>query len=203
MKLIKILFLFIFFNTSNLYAEIYKLNCKYTDEVGGGNKSVKTSVWYINNEKKMIALAKINNNNVKYVSNKWDDKSFGVKDDEVLINRSQMKIKNNVYEVGAGGDKKTEGVLIMALSQEALDKDPTWIKVQKETERLVKSRNEKKVSEAEYGKQMEKIYKLNDQVVAKWTIQQRCSKPISVKTKKKDPLDKVKDKLKETLDKVN
>ena len=61
-------------SSSNLYAEIYKLNCKYTEQIGGGDKSVKTSVWYINNEKKMIALAKINNTNVKYTSNKWDDK---------------------------------------------------------------------------------------------------------------------------------
>ena len=206
MKLIKILFLFIFLSTSNLYAEIYKLNCKYTDEVGGGNKSVKTSVWYINNEKKMIALAKINNTNVKYTSNKWDDKSFGVKNNEVLINRSQMKIKDNIYEVGAGGDKNTEGVLIMAISQGALDKDPTWIKVQKDTEMLVKKAREKKISETEFEKQMERINKLNGQLVAKWTIQQRCSKPINVKSKKKeknDPLNKVKDKLKETLDKIN
>jgi len=203
MKLLKILFVFVFLNSSNLYAEIYKLNCKYTDVVRGGNKSVKTSVWYINNEKKMIALAKINNTNVKYTSNKWDDKSFGVKNDEVFINKSQMKIKNNIYGVGAGTDKNSKEVLLIALSEEGLDKDPAWIKVQKDTKKLVKSRSEKKISDVEYGKQMDKIYKLNDQVVAKWTIQQSCSKPIKVKTAKKDPLNKVKDKLKETLDKIN
>jgi len=97
MKLIRLLFLIFFICTSNLYAEIYKLNCKYSEEFGGGNKSVKTSVWYINNEKKMIALAKINNNNVKYTSNKWDNESFGVKNNEVLINRSQIKIKDVIY----------------------------------------------------------------------------------------------------------
>ena len=59
------------------------------------------------------------------------------------------------------------------------------------------------MSEAEYNKQIKKIYELNDQVVAKWSIEQTCSKPINVKNKKKDPLDKVKDKLKETLDKIN
>ena len=62
---------------------------------------------------------------------------------------------------------------------------------------------EKKVSEAEYGNKIEKLYELNDQIVAKWSIEQTCSKPINVKNKKKDPLDKVKDKLKETLDKIN
>lgn len=202
MKLLKLLFLFIFLSSSNLYAEIYKLNCKYTEQIGGGDKSVKTSVWYINNEKKMIALAKINNTNVKYTSNKWDDKSFGVKNNEVLINRSQMKIKNNIYEVGASGDKG-KGILIMAMSKEGLDKDPTWIKLGKDTEKLAKSSREKKVSKAKYEKQIEKIYKLNDQIVAKWTIQQLCSKPIKVKSAKKDPLNKVKDKIKETLDKIN
>ena len=202
MKLLKLLFLFIFLSSSNLYAEIYKLNCKYTEQIGGGDKSVKTSVWYINNEKKMIALAKINNTNVKYTSNKWDDKSFGVKNNEVLINRSQMKIKNNIYEVGASGDKG-KGILIMAMSKEGLDKDPTWIKLGKDTEKLAKSSREKKVSKAKYEKQIEKIYKLNDQIVAKWTIQQLCSKPIKVKSAKKYPLNKVKDKIKETLDKIN
>ena len=109
----------------------------------------------------MIALAKINNTNVKYTSNKWDDKSFGVKDDEVLINRSQMKIKNNIYEVGAGSNKDTKEIIIMALSEEGLDKDPVWIKVQKDTEMLVKKAREKKISETEYEKQMERINKLN------------------------------------------
>lgn len=202
MKLLKLLFLFIFLSSSNLYAEIYKLNCKYTEQIGAGDKSVKTSVWYINNEKKMIALAKINNNNVKYTSNKWDDKSFGVKNNEVLINRSQMKIKNNIYEVGASGDKG-KGILLMAMSKEGLDKDPTWIKLEKDTEKLVKSSREKKISKAKYEKQIEKIHKLNGQIVAKWTIQQLCSKPIKVKSAKKDPLNKVKDKIKKTLDKIN
>ena len=203
MKFIKLLFLFIFLSSSNLYAEIYKLNCKYSDEVGGGNKSVKTSVWYINNEKKMIALAKINNSNVKYTSNKWDDKSFGVKNNDVFINNSRIKIKNNIYVVGASADKDRKEVLIMALSQEGLKKDQTWIKLQKDTEMLVKKAREKKISETEYEKQIEKIYELNEQIVAKWTIQQICSKPIKVKNAKKDPLNKVKDKLKETLDKIN
>ena len=202
MKLLKLLFLFIFLSSSNLYAEIYKLNCKYTEQIGAGDKSVKTSVWYINNEKKMIALAKINSNNVKYTSNKWDDKSFGVKNNEVLINRSQMKIKNNIYEVGASGDKG-KGILLMAMSKEGLDKDPTWIKLEKDTEKLVKSSREKKISKAKYEKQIEKIHKLNGQIVAKWTIQQLCSKPIKVKSAKKDPLNKVKDKIKKTLDKIN
>ncbi|WP_440654417.1 hypothetical protein [Candidatus Pelagibacter sp. HIMB1506] len=198
MKLLKSLFFIIFFISTNSYAEIYKLNCKYSEELGGGNKSVKTSVWYINNEKKMIALAKINNSNVKYTSNKWDDKSFGVKNDEVFINRSQMKIKNNIYEVGASTNKDTKEIILMALSEEGLDKDPTWIKLQKDTKKLLAKKNT-----PELEKQVEKIYKLNDQVVAKWTIEQKCSKPSKVKTAKKDPLNKVKDKLKETLDKIN
>ena len=198
MKLLKSLFVIIFFISTNSYAEIYKLNCKYSEELGGGNKSVKTSVWYINNEKKMIALAKINNTNVKYTSNKWDSKSFGVKNDEVFINRSQMKIKNNIYEVGASTNKDTKEIILMALSEEGLDKDPTWIKLQKDTKKLLAKKNT-----PELEKQVEKIYKLNDQVVAKWTIEQKCSKPSKVKTTKKDPLDKVKDKLKETLDKIN
>jgi len=198
MKLLKSLFVIIFFISTNSYAEIYKLNCKYSEELGGGNKSVKTSVWYINNEKKMIALAKINNSNVKYTSNKWDDKSFGVKNDEVFINRSQMKIKNNIYEVGASTNKDTKEIILMALSEEGLDKDPTWIKLQKDTKKLLAKKNT-----PELEKQVEKIYKLNDQVVAKWTIEQKCSKPSKVKTAKKDPLNKVKDKLKETLDKIN
>ena len=198
MKLLKSLFVIIFFISTNSYAEIYKLNCKYSEELGGGNKSVKNSVWYINNEKKMIALAKINNSNVKYTSNKWDDKSFGVKNDEVFINRSQMKIKNNIYEVGASTNKDTKEIILMALSEEGLDKDPTWIKLQKDTKKLLAKKNT-----PELEKQVEKIYKLNDQVVAKWTIEQKCSKPSKVKTAKKDPLNKVKDKLKETLDKIN
>ncbi|WP_262589401.1 hypothetical protein [Candidatus Pelagibacter communis] len=198
MKLLKSLFVIIFFISTNSYAEIYKLNCKYSEELGGGNKSVKTSVWYINNEKKMIALAKINNSNVKYTSNKWDSKSFGVKNDEVFINRSQMKIKNNIYEVGASTNKDTKEIILMALSEEGLDKDPTWIKLQKDTKKLLAKKNT-----PELEKQVEKIYKLNDQVVAKWTIEQKCSKPSKVKTAKKDPLNKVKDKLKETLDKIN
>lgn len=198
MKLLKSLFVIIFFISTNSYAEIYKLNCKYSEELGGGNKSVKTSVWYINNDKKMIALAKINNSNVKYTSNKWDDKSFGVKNDEVFINRSQMKIKNNIYEVGASTNKDTKEIILMALSEEGLDKDPTWIKLQKDTKKLLAKKNT-----PELEKQVEKIYKLNDQVVAKWTIEQKCSKPSKVKTAKKDPLNKVKDKLKETLDKIN
>ncbi|WP_440678376.1 hypothetical protein [Candidatus Pelagibacter sp. HIMB1611] len=198
MKLLKSLFVIIFFISTNSYAEIYKLNCKYSEELGGGNKSVKTSVWYINNEKKMIALAKINNTNVKYTSNKWDSKSFGVKNDEVFINRSQMKIKNNIYEVGASTNKDTKEIILMALSEEGLDKDPTWIKLQKDTKKLLAKKNT-----PELEKQVEKIYKLNDQVVAKWTIEQKCSKPSKVKTAKKDPLNKVKDKLKETLDKIN
>ena len=203
MKLIRLLFLFFFICSSNLYAEIYKLNCKYSEEFGGGNKSVKTSVWYINNEKKMIALAKINNNNVKYTSNKWDSESFGVKNNEVLINRSQMKIKDVVYEVGASSAKDGKEVFLLAFSEVNLKKDPNWIKVQKDTENLVQRRKEKKVSEAEYGNKIEKLYELNDQIVAKWSIEQICSKPTIVKNKKKDPLDKVKDKLKETLDKIN
>ena len=198
MKLLKSLFVIIFFISTSSYAEIYKLNCKYSEELGGGNKSVKTSVWYINNEKKMIALAKINNTNVKYTSNKWDSKSFGVKNDEVFINRSQMKIKNNIYEVGASTNKDTKEIILMALSEEGLDKDPTWIKLQKDTKKLLAKKNT-----PELEKQVEKIYKLNDQVVAKWTIEQKCSKPSKVKTAKKDPLNKVKDKLKETLDKIN
>ena len=203
MKLLKSLFIIIFFSSTNSFAEIYKLNCKYT-EILGGNKSVKTSVWYINNEKKMIALAKINNTNVKYTSNKWDNKSTGVKNNEVFINRSQMKIKNNIYEVGASTNKETKEIILMALSEEGLDKDPAWIKVQKDTDKLIKRSKEKKVSTAEYEKQIEKIYKLNDQVVAKWSIEQTCSKPVKIKSQKKekkDPLDKVTDKLKETLDK--
>lgn len=204
MKLIRLLFLIFFICTSNLYAEIYKLNCKYSEELGGGNKSVETSVWYVNNEKKMIALAKINNTNVKYTSNKWDDKSIGVKNNELYINRSQMRIKDNIYEVGASTNKDTKEIILMALSEEGLDKDPTWIKLQKDTDKLIKSGKEKKVSEAEYNKQIEKIYKLNDQTVAKWTIEQKCSKPINVKkTKKSNPLNNVKEKLKETLDKIN
>ena len=203
MKLIRLLFLFFFICSSNLYAEIYKLNCKYSEEFGGGNKNVKTSVWYINNEKKMIALAKINNNKVKYTSNIWDNESFGVRNNEVLINRSQMKIKNVVYEVGASSAKDGKEVFLLAFSEINLKKDPNWIKVQKDTENLVQRRKEKKVSEAEYGNKIEKLYELNDEIVAKWSIEQTCSKPINVKNKKKDPLDKVKDKLKETLDKIN
>ena len=151
----------------------------------------------------MIALAKINNNNFKYTSNKWDNESFGVKNNEVLINRSQMKIKDVVYEVGASSAKDGKEVFLLAFSEVNLKKDPNWIKVQKDTENLVQRRKEKKVSEAEYGNKIEKLYELNDQIVAKWSIEQTCSKPTIVKNKKKDPLDKVKDKLKETLDKIN
>ncbi|AFS47235.1 hypothetical protein HIMB5_00004670 [alpha proteobacterium HIMB5] len=204
MKLLKSLFIILFFSSSNSFAEIYKLNCKYSEELGGGNKSVKSSVWYVNNEKKMIALAKINNTNVKYTSNKWDDKSIGVKNNELYINRSQMKIKDNIYEVGASTNKDTKEIILMALSEEGLDKDPVWIKVQKDTDKLIKRSKEKKVSEAEYNKQIEKIYELNDQVVAKWSIEQTCSKPINVKkTKKSNSIDNIKEKLKDTLDKIN
>ena len=204
MKKLYLLFIIIFFNSQNSFAEIYKLSCKYSEELGGGNKNVKTSVWYVSNVKKQIVLAKINNTNVKYISNKWDDKSLGVKSDELYINRTQMKIKNNIYEVGASTNKDTKEIILMALSEEGLDKDPLWIKVQKDTDKLIKRSKEKKVSEAEYNKQIEKIHKLNDQTVAKWTIEQKCSKPINVKkTKKSNTLDNVKEKLKETLDKIN
>ena len=203
MKLIKSLFLLFFISTSNLYAEIYKFNCKYSEELGGGNKSVKTSVWYINNEKKKIALAKINNNNVKYTSGKWDNESFGVKNNEVFISSSQMKIKNNIYGVAATSDRDGKEILIIAFSEVSLNKDPDWIKVQKDTENLVQRRKEKKINLADYEKQLEKLFKLNDKIVAKWTIMQSCSNPINIKKTNKDPLDKVKDKLKETLDKIN
>ena len=159
MKLLKSLFIIFFFSSSNSFAEIYKLNCKYSEELGGGNKSVKSSVWYVNNEKKMIALAKINNTNVKYTSNKWDDKSIGVKNNELYINRSQMKIKDNIYEVGASTNKDTKEIILMALSEEGLDKDPSWIKVQKDTDNLIKRSKEKKVSEAEYNKQIKNYNK--------------------------------------------
>ena len=47
----------------------------------------------------MIALAKINNNNVKYTSNKWDNESIKILMifKLLLSNRSQIKIKDFIF----------------------------------------------------------------------------------------------------------
>ena len=164
-------------------AEIYKLNCKYTEKFPG-NKNVKTSEWFISNSKKKIALSKINNKKVKFVSKEWDSRSYGVKDNKVFINNSIISINGFKYELGASSSEDGNEVLIGAFNETDLEKDPSWIKVQKDIDKIIslkfeKQKNKQNIDEIE--KQYEQLVRLSDLIFEGYAINQMCSKPISVR----------------------
>ena len=83
MKKFNYLFIsFLIFFSSAVQAQIYKLDCKHGKGIiGEGNRNFQITTWYINFDKKKVALGKINNKKVKYVSKtlKSSEENLGLK----------------------------------------------------------------------------------------------------------------------------
>lgn len=189
--LVKILTIFLL-SSSSTNAAIYKLNCKNYNSPLGGNKNVKTSIWYINDTKKKVALAKINKKKVKIksLSKKWSsNKGYGIsKDNRVFIDEMQINI--NGYEYGlaiTSGKKNTEfkgSILLFAFSESGLKKDQNYIKTQKELDKKLAIIKQKKKKKQNYKKDYSVLLKLNEKnkkIIDSYSIAQECSAPIKVK----------------------
>ena len=183
-----------FFSTI-VQSQIFKLDCKHGQGfLGDGNKNYQSTTWYINFEKKKVALGKINNNKVKYVSETWKpskdntglNKSGGIRLGDLKINI------NGVLYMAALHPRDKEGkgreMQAYAFSQDGLEKNPQYKKYEKQLAQLAKTMGKNKKDYETYLK----VDKERLGLLSQYTITQNCSVPIEVKSGKSNLKDKIK-----------
>ena len=194
-KINLLLFFLLFFSNSLVQAQIFKLDCKHGQGLlGDGNASYQSTTWYINFEKKKVALGKINNNKVKYVSEPWkSSKSNSGLNKNGGIRLEDLKININGISYGmAMGPRDKEGtgreMLVFAFSPDGVDKNPQNKNYEKQLDQLAKTMKKNKKDYEAYLKVDEQRRK----IVSQYTITQNCSVPIEIKSGKSNLKDKIK-----------
>ena len=195
MKKVNLLFFFfLLFSNSLVQAQIFKLDCKHGQGLlGDGNASYQSTTWYINLDKKKVALGKINSNKVKYVSEQWKpSKSNSGLNKNGGIRLEDLKININGISYGmAMGPRDKDGtgreMLVFGFSPDGVDRNPQHQKYEKQLAKLAKTMKKNKKDYEAYLKVDEQRRK----IVSQYTITQDCSVPIEVKSGKSNLKDKV------------
>tara|TARA_Y100000389_G_scaffold200966_2_gene242567 strand:- start:75 stop:668 length:594 start_codon:yes stop_codon:yes gene_type:complete len=178
----KYLIILLLFSFTGVNASIYKLDCKYFD----GNKKIKSSTWYVHNDKKKVVLAKINDSNVKFLSNKWPSlHGYGASEDKTVFDLMEIKIYEHTYGLAAGADDNGKNILILLFNETGLLKNHNFIQIEKQTEIFLKqflekrkkNQNTKKIESAIATLDLKKL-----EILDKYNIQQIC--PPATKVKK-------------------
>lgn len=194
---------FLVFFSSAVQAQIYKLDCKHGKGViGEGNRNYQSTTWYINFDKKKVALGKINNKKVKYVSKTWksDETNKGLnKNGGILLGNLEMNINGILYLVALGPrDKEGTGndMIAYAFSPDGVDNDPQHIRYMSQLDKLAKTMGKNK---KDYEKYLA-VDKERQKIITKYNITQDCSVPTKIKTgKTKEGESNLTDKIKKSI----
>ena len=194
---------FLVFFSSAVQAQIYKLDCKHGKGViGDGNRNYQNTTWYINFDKKKVALGKINNKKVKYVSKTWksDETNKGLnKNGGILLGNLEMNINGILYLVALGPrDKEGTGndMIAYAFSPDGVDNDPQHIRYMSQLDKLAKTMGKNK---KDYEKYLA-VDKERQKIITKYNITQDCSVPTKIKTgKTKEGESNLTDKIKKSI----
>ena len=194
---------FLVFFSSAVQAQIYKLDCKHGKGViGEGNRNYQSTTWYINFDKKKVALGKINNKKVKYVSKTWksDETNKGLnKNGGILLGNLEMNINGILYLVALGPrDKEGTGndMTAYAFSPDGVDNDPQHIRYMSQLDQLAKTMGKNK---KDYDKYLA-VDKERQKIITKYNITQDCSVPTKIKTgKTKEGESNLTDKIKKSI----
>ena len=194
---------FLVFFSSAVQAQIYKLDCKHGKGViGEGNRNYQSTTWYINFDKKKVALGKINNKKVKYVSKTWksDETNKGLnKNGGILLGNLEMNINGILYLVALGPrDKEGTGndMIAYAFSPDGVDNDPQHIRYMSQLDKLAKTMGKNK---KDYDKYLA-VDKERQKIITKYNITQDCSVPTKIKTgKTKEGESNLTDKIKKSI----
>ena len=194
---------FLVFFSSAVQAQIYKLDCKHGKGViGEGNRNYQSTTWYINFDKKKVALGKINNKKVKYVSKTWksDEANKGLnKNGGILLGNLEMNINGILYLVALGPrDKEGTGndMIAYAFSPDGVENDPQHIRYMSQLDKLAKTMGKNK---KDYDKYLA-VDKERQKIITKYNITQDCSVPTKIKTgKTKEGESNLTDKIKKSI----
>ena len=202
-KIISLSIFCVFLLSSTVQAEIYKLDCKYgKGQIGDGNINYQSTTWYINFDKKKVALGKINNKKVKYVSKTWksDEANKGLnKNGGILLGNLEMNINGILYLVALGPrDKEGTGndMIAYAFSPDGVDNDPQHISYMNQLDQLAKTIGKNKKDYDTYLK----VDKERQKIIRKYNITQDCSVPTKIKAgKTKANESNLTDKIKKSI----
>lgn len=202
-KIISLSIFCVFLLSSTVQAEIYKLDCKYgKGQIGDGNINYQSTTWYINFDKKKVALGKINNKKVKYVSKTWksDEANKGLnKNGGILLGNLEMNINGILYLVALGPrDKEGTGndMIAYAFSPDGVDNDPQHISYMNQLDQLAKTMGKNKKDYDTYLK----VDKERQKIIRKYNITQDCSVPTKIKAgKTKASESNLTDKIKKSI----
>lgn len=202
-KIISLSIFCVFLLSSTIQAEIYKLDCKYgKGQIGDGNINYQSTTWYINFDKKKVALGKINNKKVKYVSKTWksDEANKGLnKNGGILLGNLEMNINGILYLVALGPrDKEGTGndMIAYAFSPDGVDNDPQHISYMNQLDQLAKTMGKNKKDYDTYLK----VDKERQKIIRKYNITQDCSVPTKIKAgKTKASESNLTDKIKKSI----
>ena len=202
-KIISLSIFCVFLLSSTVQAEIYKLDCKYgKGQIGDGNINYQSTTWYINFDKKKVALGKINNKKVKYVSKTWksDEANKGLnKNGGILLGNLEMNINGILYLVALGPrDKEGTGndMIAYAFSPDGVDNDPQHISYMNQLDQLAKTMRKNKKDYDTYLK----VDKERQKIIRKYNITQDCSVPTKIKAgKTKANESNLTDKIKKSI----
>ena len=202
-KIISLSIFCVFLLSSTVQAEIYKLDCKYgKGQIGDGNINYQSTTWYINFDKKKVALGKINNKKVKYVSKTWksDETNKGLnKNGGILLGNLEMNINGIMYLVTLGPrDKEGTGndMIAYAFSPDGVDNDPQHISYINQLDQLAKTMGKNKKDYDTYLK----VDKERQKIIRKYNITQDCSIPTKIKAgKTKASESNLTDKIKKSI----
>ena len=202
-KIISLSIFCVFLLSSTVQAEIYKLDCKYgKGQIGDGNINYQSTTWYINFDKKKVALGKINNKKVKYVSKTWksDEANKGLnKNGGILLSNLEMNINGILYLVALGPrDKEGTGndMIAYAFSPDGVDNDPQHISYMNQLDQLAKTMGKNKKDYDTYLK----VDKERQKIIRKYNITQDCSIPTKIKAgKTKASESNLTDKIKKSI----
>ena len=197
------LIFFLCFLPLTVQAEIYKLECKYgKGQIGDGNINYQSTTWYINFDKKKVALGKINNKKVKYVSKTWksDEANKGLnKNGGILLGNLEMNINGILYLVALGPrDKEGTGndMIAYAFSPDGVDNDPQHISYMNQLDQLAKTMGKNKKDYDTYLK----VDKERQKIIRKYNITQDCLVPTKIKAvKTKASESNLTDKIKKSI----
>ena len=204
MKKFNYLFIsFLIFFSSAVQAQIYKLDCKHGKGIiGEGNRNYQSTTWYINFDKKKVALGKINNKKVKYVSKTWksSEENIGLKKNgAIILGNIEMNINGILWGVAFHPRDKEgtkDNMIAYAFSENGVDNDPQHIRYMAQLNKLAKTMGKNKKDFDNYLK----IDKERQKIIAKYNITQDCSVPTKIKAgKTKDGESNLTDKIKKSI----
>ena len=193
----------LFFLSTTIQAKIYKLECKYgKGQIGDGNINYQSTTWYINFDKKKVALGKINNKKVKYVSKTWksSEENIGLKKNgAIILGNIEMNINGILWGVVFHPRDKEgtkDNMIAYAFSENGVDNDPQHIRYMAQLDKLAKTMGKNK---KDYEKYLA-VDKERQKIITKYNITQDCSVPIKIKNgKTKDGESNLTDKIKKVL----